>query len=58
MACRESVGAEMGDKTDLLCMRPLLLRADAGAVLARRVMAELLARENGDGPPGSAVRAA
>lgn len=41
----EAVAAEMGDDTDLLAMKPLLLRSDAGSVLARRVMKELIARE-------------
>ena len=41
----EAVAREMGDKTDLLSMKPLLLRSDAGSVLARQVMKELIARE-------------
>ncbi len=41
----EQVAAAMGDQTDLLAMKPLLLRSDAGSVLARRVMAELIEKE-------------
>ena len=41
----EAVAEEMGADTDLLAMKPLLLRSDAGAVLARRVLAELIAKE-------------
>lgn len=41
----EAVAAEMGDEVDLLAMRPLLLRSDAGSVLARRVLKELVATE-------------
>ena len=41
----EHVAAAMEGETDLLAMKPLLLRADAGAVLARRVLAELIAAE-------------
>jgi phenylpropionate dioxygenase-like ring-hydroxylating dioxygenase large terminal subunit len=41
----ENVAREMGDNTDLLAMKPLLLRSDAGSVLARRTMAELIAKE-------------
>ena len=41
----ESVAGEMGSETDLLAMKPLLLRTDAGSVLARRVLAELIANE-------------
>lgn len=41
----EAVAAEMGDQTDLLAMKPLLLRSDAGSVLARRVLKELIAAE-------------
>ena len=41
----ESVAAEMGDETDLFALKPLLLRTDAGSVLARRVLAELIAGE-------------
>ena len=42
----EQVAAAMEGQTDLLAMKPLLLRSDAGSVLARRVMAELVAKEN------------
>ena len=41
----EAVAAEMGDEFDLLSMKPLLLRSDAGSVLARRVLKELIAKE-------------
>ena len=41
----EAVAAEMGEETDLLSMRPLLLRSDGGSVLARRVLAELIVKE-------------
>ena len=41
----EDVAAAMGDETDLLSMKPVLLRSDAGAVYARRVLAELIAKE-------------
>jgi len=41
----EAVAEQMGGETDLLAMKPLLLRSDAGAVLARRVLAEMIARE-------------
>ena len=41
----EAVAAEMGEDTDLLSMKPLLLRSDAGSILARRVLAELIAKE-------------
>ncbi len=41
----EAVAKAMDGETDLLAMKPLLLRADAGAVLARRVLAELIANE-------------
>ncbi len=41
----EEVAAAMDGQTDLLAMQPLLLRSDAGSVLARRVMAELIAKE-------------
>lgn len=41
----EAVAAAMGDKVDLLAMKPLLLRSDAGSVLARRVLADLVAAE-------------
>ena len=41
----EQVQASMGEQTDLLAMKPLLLRSDAGSVLARRVMAELIEKE-------------
>ena len=43
----EDVAAAMGGETDLLSMKPVLLRSDAGAVLARRVLAELIAKERG-----------
>lgn len=54
----EAVAREMGDETDLLSMKPLLLRSDAGSVLARRVLAELIgqerqARSAGSGNPTS-----
>ena len=41
----EQVQEAMGDQTDLLAMKPLLLRSDAGSVLARRVLAELIEKE-------------
>ena len=41
----EAVAAEMGNEIDLLSMKPLLLRSDAGSVLARRVLKELIAKE-------------
>ena len=41
----ERVAAAMEGQTDLLSMQPLLLRSDAGAVLARRVLAEMIAKE-------------
>ena len=41
----ESVAEAMGDETDLFALKPLLLRTDAGSVLARRVLAELIAGE-------------
>ena len=41
----EAVAQEMGGETDLLAMKPLLLRSDAGSVLARRVLAERIADE-------------
>ena len=41
----EDVAAAMHGETDLLAMKPLLLRSDAGSVLARRVIAELIAKE-------------
>jgi phenylpropionate dioxygenase-like ring-hydroxylating dioxygenase large terminal subunit len=41
----EDVAAAMGGETDLLSMKPVLLRSDAGAILARRVLAELIAKE-------------
>ena len=43
----EQVAAGMDGETDLLAMKPLLLRSDAGSVLARRVLAELIAMEQG-----------
>lgn len=41
----EHVSRQMAGETDLMAMKPLLLRADAGAVLCRRVMKELIAKE-------------
>ena len=41
----ESVAEQMDGETDLFAMKPLLLRSDAGAVLARRVLSELIAQE-------------
>ena len=41
----EAVAAAMDGETDLLAMKPLLLRTDAGSVLARRVLKELIAKE-------------
>ena len=41
----ENVAGAMGGETDLLSMKPVLLRSDAGAVLARRVLAELIGNE-------------
>ena len=41
----ELVAREMGEKIDLLEMKPLLLRSDGGAVLARRVLAEMRVSE-------------
>ncbi|WP_428391541.1 Rieske 2Fe-2S domain-containing protein [Lichenicoccus sp.] len=52
----EAVAAEMGEETNLLAMKPLLLRSDGGSVLARRVLAELIARERSE-DAGSAVAA-
>ena len=41
----ERVAVAMEGQTDLLAMKPLLLRSDAGAIMARRVMAELINKE-------------
>ncbi len=41
----EQVAMAMDGQTDLLAMKPLLLRSDAGSVLARRVIAELIEKE-------------
>ena len=41
----EDVAVAMDGETDLLALKPLLLRTDAGSILARRVLAELIARE-------------
>ena len=41
----EQVAEAMDGESDLLSMKPLLLRTDAGAILARRVLAELIAKE-------------
>ena len=41
----EQVAVAMEGQTDLLAMKPLLLRSDVGAALARRVLAELIAKE-------------
>lgn len=41
----EAVARGMNGETDLLAMKPLLLRSDAGSVLTRRVLAELIAKE-------------
>ena len=41
----EAVAREMNGETDVFKLKPLLLRADAGAVLARRVLAEKIADE-------------
>ena len=41
----EQVAIGMDGETDLLKMKPLLLRSDAGSVLSRRVLAELIAKE-------------
>jgi phenylpropionate dioxygenase-like ring-hydroxylating dioxygenase large terminal subunit len=41
----EAVAHAMGGETDLLGMKPLLLRSDAGSVLARRTLAELITTE-------------
>lgn len=56
----EHVARAMEGETDLLAMKPLLLRADAGAVLARRVLAELIAKEKAERLPatGAALPAA
>ena len=43
----EAVARRMGEETDLLALKPLLLRSDAGSVLARRVLAELIKKEIG-----------
>ena len=44
----EAVAAEMGEQTNLLSMKPLLLRSDGGSVLARRVLAELIVKEQSE----------
>lgn len=44
----EHVAREMNGETDLLKLKPLLLRTDAGAVLCRRVMDELIAKEKAE----------
>ena len=41
----EDVACAMDGKIDLLAMKPVLLRSDAGAILARRVLAELISKE-------------
>ena len=46
----ERVSLGMEGETDLLALKPLILRSDAGSVMARRVLAELIANE---GKPAS-----
>ncbi len=41
----EDVARAMEGQTDLLAMKPLLLRSDAGSIMARRVLAELINKE-------------
>ena len=41
----EAVSRAMAGETDLLAMKPLLLRSDGGTVLCRRVLAELISNE-------------
>lgn len=41
----EAVSEAMEGETDLLAMKPLLLRSDGGTVLCRRVLAELIRNE-------------